>query len=133
MEHAVAAVLGLVFLSGVVDFSECAFDHDELWASYERKHGSHEAYDGLRETAELAQLAARARAAMTWLSRRPEKEIAVVSHCAFLRHLLALGHDRGDLATQPAVVEYADEASGHFMRPYFANAEMRSVVVAFHT
>ena len=91
----ISADLGL---SGVVDFSECDFDHDELWASYERKHGSHEAYDGLRETAELAQLAARARAAMTWLSRRPEKEIAVVSHCAFLRHLLALGHDRGDLA-----------------------------------
>ena len=72
----------------------------------------------MRETKNLGALRARAAEAMAWLGARPEKEIVVVSHCAFLRHLLAFGHERGDLGTQPPVVEYENHDVKMYMKEY---------------
>ena len=119
-------------LPAPVDFDQCAHDHDEIWASYERQHGSYEAYDGLRETADMPALHARAQAAIAWLGARPEREIVVVSHAAFLRHLFAFGHEpKGELGRHARVVEYADSEASNYMRCYFGNAECRSVVAHF--
>ena len=68
-------------------------DVDEVWASFERRLGSQQAFLGLRETADLGGLAARARRALAWIGRRPEREIVVVSHQAFLTHLTHFGHE----------------------------------------
>ena len=101
-----------------VDYSHVIHDEDFLWASYEKEHGLQEDYGGLRETKNLGALRARAAEAMAWLGARPEKEIVVVSHCAFLRHLLAFGHERGDLGTQPPVVEYENHDVKMYMKEY---------------
>ena len=123
---------------GVVDFSECTSDHDEIWAAYERKLGPHETHQGLRETADLHALHARAVAAVAWIGSRPEREIVVVSHAAFLHHLFGFGPagENGDLAALPACFEYAAGSKvrggatdlGMHMRSYFGNCEMKSVV-----
>lgn len=118
-------------LPAPVDFSQCPHDHDEIWAAYEQRHGSQEQYDGLRETADLAALAARARAAMSWLGARPETEIAIVSHAAFLRHFFAFGNEKAELGAQPQVVEFADGQVSKYMRSYFGNAECKTVVARF--
>ena len=112
-----------------IDFSHVEHDHDQIWAHYENIHGPQSEYAGLRETANLDALRARAAEAMTWISQRPEREIVVVSHCAFLRHLFAFGHERGALGTQSPVVEYDTHDCKMFMKEYFVRcAEDRTIL-----
>jgi hypothetical protein len=78
-------------------------------------------------------LVARARQAVTWLGTRPEKELVVVSHSAFLMHLFGFGHPaaRKSLRNQPPCFVYDDQQVGLWMISVFANAEMRTVVARF--
>jgi broad specificity phosphatase PhoE len=118
-----------------VDWSLCTHDHDHIWEQYEVRHGSQEEFQGLRETADLPALVARAQAAVEWLRARPETEIVVVSHAAFLMHLFQFGQPdapRRELRTQPAVFEYESAQQRLWMMSMFSNAEMRSVVARFH-
>ena len=108
-----------------VDFTSLEHDSDEIWDRYVRTLGPVERHGDVRETGDLPALAARARAAISWLWTRPEKDIIVVSHCAFLRHLFGFGHDKGTsgkLLTQPRCVEYADAATSLFMREWVTRA-----------
>eukprot|EP00966_Prymnesium_polylepis_P252231 5831188-Prymnesium_polylepis.3 len=62
-----------------VDFSGCT-EIDPLWSKYERRHGGPDDFTNLRESNDAPALAARARRALTWLARQPEKEVVIVSH-----------------------------------------------------
>ena len=62
---------------------------------------------------------------------RPETEIAIVSHAAFLRHFFAFGNEKAELGAQPQVVEFADGQVSKYMRSYFGNAECKTVVARF--
>ena len=71
-----------------------------------------------------AHVSARAQLFLEWISRRPEDDIVVVTHSAYLRHML----------TEPlnaALVDWRRVSSGsEFAR--FANCEMRSFDVYFN-
>lgn len=114
-----------------VDFTLCANDEDAIWRHYEEIYGTQDEFDGLRETADLQALHKRAQTAVAWLGKRTETEIVVVSHAAFLRHLFGFGHEKGNLGALPQCFEYADAHVAGFMRAYFGNAEMRSVIASF--
>ena len=113
-----------------VDFSHCPHDEDAIWEYYAAQYGSQEVFDGLRETADMAALHARAQKAVEWIGQRPEKEVVVVSHAAFLKHLFSFGHEKQFAAYAPCFA-YEDFHASGMMRTYFGNAEMRSVVLAF--
>ena len=108
----------------------CTHDHDELWASYERKHGSQVAFQAHRESADLGSLANRARSAFAWLGARPEREIVVVSHSAFYWNVLNMGR-----VTRGAVEDVVDYGGDIEMEGWlaarFENCECRTVVVEF--
>ncbi|XP_061370127.1 phosphoglycerate mutase-like protein 1 isoform X2 [Gastrolobium bilobum] len=92
------------FLFPAIDFSLIDGDEDILWKA------------NVRETKE--ELAARGLKFMNWLWTRKEKEIAIVTHRAFLFHTLSgFGNDNRSLGKK--------EISKHF-----ANCELRSVVIA---
>ena len=83
-------------------------------------------------------LHARAAAAIAWIGARSEREIVVVSHASFLKHLFGFGHagEKKDLTAMPKCFEYDSDVTmsadkGPFamwMRGYFDNCEMKSVV-----
>ena len=114
-----------------VDTSGCLQDHDELWAQYERELGTQEQYTGHRESADLSALAMRAREAFAWLGARPEREIVLVTHSAFLWNTLnmaRLGRKQG----VSAIVDYGgDRELEGWLAARFENAEMKSVVCEF--
>lgn len=89
-----------------IDFdSFCPVDEDKLWTEE-------------RESDE--DCTARAMEFVRWLSSRPEKEIAVVTHSSWLRHLFAqFGHQ----------VVKEDKAE---LQRLAGNAELRSIVLCNH-
>ena len=113
-----------------VDTSGCTHEHDELWAAYERQHGSQQAFGGHRESADLPAIAERARAAFAWLGARPEQEIVVVSHSAFYWNVLNMA--RVSRGAVPAIVDFGGdfELEG-WLTARFENTEMRSVLCEF--
>ena len=129
-----------------VDFAACPDDHDELWNHYERLHGSQEAFQAHRESADLPHLAERARSAFAWIGARPEAEIVLVGHQAFMWNVLNMGRSDGPeerLRGLPPVVAYGgaddaehqDAAAGAFetwISSPFANCECRSVWAEFY-
>jgi len=116
----------------VVDISQgCLHEHDELWASYERRHGSQEAFDRHRESADLPALALRAREAFAWLAQRPEREIVVVSHSAFLWNTLNMARVGRAAGVAPVVDYGGDWELEGWLSARFENAEMRSVLCEF--
>jgi len=116
----------------VVDISQgCLHEHDELWASYERRHGSQEAFDRHRESADLPALALRAREAFAWLAERPEREIVVVSHSAFLWNTLNMARVGRAAGVAPVVDYGGDWELEGWLSARFENAEMRSVLCEF--
>jgi predicted GIY-YIG superfamily endonuclease len=87
-----------------------ATDEDDLWASFEQKHGNATQYTGLRESAHMRTIAHRSARLFAWLQARPEREIVVVSHAAFLRSTMSFGAHRKDLAAhgiEPVVSDLA--------------------------
>uniref|UniRef100_A0A7S3JXA2 Phosphoglycerate mutase-like protein n=1 Tax=Aureoumbra lagunensis TaxID=44058 RepID=A0A7S3JXA2_9STRA len=85
-----------------VDFSEIHSDEDILWLT---KEVEPEEYNSTLCSQRAMQF-------LTWLRRRPERRIAVVSHWVFLKHLFALFPEQHDLQEK------------------FGNAEMRTVVLS---
>ena len=81
--------------------SSCLADADEdsLWASYESIYGGAAEYTGLRESKDTSTIAARSALFFEWLAARPEREIAIVSHAAFLRTTMSFGTHRQDFAS----------------------------------
>lgn len=89
-----------------IDFSEVELDEDTLWKP------------DIRETNE--ELIARGKTFLEWLSKRKEREIAVVSHSGFLTHTLSVfGQD----CSAPIQKE---------LRAGFNNCEMRTIILASH-
>lgn len=90
-----------------IDFdSFCPVDEDEVWTQ-ERETDEH--------------CAARGIAFLEWLAKRPERELAVVTHSSFLRHMFdqfGAGHSEED----------AKE-----LKRLAGNAELRSVMLCSHT
>jgi len=86
----------------MVDFSLCSSDEDTMWTE-------------VRESEE--EMAARARKFLSWLEKRKEQTIAVVSHSGFLRVLFTVFH-------------YLTDDKSKLSSP-FANCELRSVRLAF--
>lgn len=86
-----------------IDFSEVERDDDTLWKP------------DIRETS--SDLIERGTRFLEWLSRRKEREIAVVSHSGFLTHLLSIW---GQDCSAPIQKE---------LRHGFNNCEMRSIVL----
>lgn len=111
------------------DFSPCADDADAIWAKYERKHGSATAFTRHRESSDQPALRERARSALGWLCARPEREVVVVSHCAFLLHVFGT-LQRGGEAGEP-LFAFDDMSLEAWMAAPFCNAEMRSVIFEF--
>lgn len=87
-----------------VDFSLVDDDEDQLYSRYPDR----------REP--LEEVLARARDFLVFLSKRPEKEVIIVTHSAYLRHLL-----------QHLLEESSEEPSSEFQN--FKNCEMRTFVV----
>lgn len=129
-----------------VCFRQITHDHDQVWESYEQRLGSSEEFDSHRESAELHVVADRAREFFVWVQQRPEQEIIVCTHSAFLRAFKNWGQSGGvpQLMEQsldqrsPApeeespVVQYCgDEDFETFMRSDYQNCELRSFVGAF--
>jgi hypothetical protein len=135
------------FGNGVVDFTNVPTDHDDMWEAYEKRLGTPETtWDTYRESGELHVAAERGREFMEWLQTRPERNVVVCSHCAFLRCFWNFGVGGEDVPFQPEqilddrevasnvpVVRYCGE-DGSFaesIRVSFENCELRSLVVAF--
>lgn len=115
------------------DFAACGgLDADEIWAKYEASHGSAEAFTGHRELAELPALADRWRRAAAWLAARPEQEVVVVSHCAFLRAIFGMIDGR-EGRPGPLFDFAGDRDLEAWMAAPFCNCEMRSVLLQLHT
>jgi broad specificity phosphatase PhoE len=128
-----------------VNFDEILHDHDELWEQYERRLGSN--YIQQRESGELHRVADRAREFFTWVRARPEQELIVCTHSAFLRALVSWGQPGGVLWIMPQVhdsrhpkpeqeipiLQYRgdDEDFEAYMRRDYDNCELRSFMVAF--
>jgi broad specificity phosphatase PhoE len=132
-------------------FREIEHDHDELWDSYERRVGPPEEYDSHRESAELHSVADRAKTFFAWARKRPEQEIVLCTHSAFLRCFLNWGQPGGVPMQMPQVLDkrnvinnnaedhkevpvfeyYGDSAFEEYMRGDYANCELRSFVAAF--
>jgi len=88
------------------DFSEMAFDEDVLHS------------DNARET--TVDVQERALRLLGWLSRRPERCVAVVTHAEFLRHLFGQFGDT------------LDENDRSCLQRTGVNCELRSVVLCSH-
>ncbi|MCO5576452.1 hypothetical protein L7F22_030262 [Adiantum nelumboides] len=86
-----------------IDFSEVEVDDDTLWKP------------DVRETS--SELINRGTHFLEWLSRRKEREIAVVSHSGFLSHLLSIWGQNCSASIQSK------------LRAGFNNCEMRSIVL----
>ena len=98
------------------------------------------AFTAHRESADLPRLAERARAAFTWIGRRPETEIICVGHQAFFWNVLNMGRAGGpneQLRDLPPVVTYGgadvrnDWAFERWVSSSFANCECRSMWAEF--
>ena len=127
-----STISGEIAQEGVaIDLSGCTDDHDEIWATSERKHGSASAFQGHRESVDPHRIAARARGAFEWLAARPEREIVIVTHSAFLWHVLNMERVN-HAAGVPAVVDYGGDLElDGWLSPRFENAECRSVICEF--
>lgn len=99
-----------------VDFSQIQDDNDPIWHRYENVFGTHEQHTKHRESGDDVSLDKRARAAWKYVSSRPERKIAIVSHSAFFMHMF----------TRLNVVEYEDSAMEDMMLEGFEQCEMRS-------
>lgn len=86
-----------------VDFSLIADDEDQLYSRYPK------------EREPLTGVLDRARDFLSFLIQRPEKEIIVVSHSAYLRHLLQ------------HLMEIKGESESEYQN--FKNCEMRTFVI----
>lgn len=128
-----SAIVSQMAEAGVaVDTSAgCEHEHDELWAAYERKHGTQAAFKAHRESADMPGLAARARSAFAWLAARPEREIIIVSHSAFYWNVLNMAR-LGRRAGVAPIADYGDDFELEaWLSTRFENCEMRSVVCEF--
>jgi broad specificity phosphatase PhoE len=128
-----------------VDFSHIPTDHDDTWEAYEKRLGTSEKWDTYRESGELHEVAERGRQFMEWLQTRPERNVVVCSHCAFLRCFWNFGvngeevpfqppqinDDREDATNVPVVRYCGDDTFAESIRLDFVNCELRSLVVAF--
>eukprot|EP00238_Polyblepharides_amylifera_P012819 CAMPEP_0196593754 /NCGR_PEP_ID=MMETSP1081-20130531/76429_1 /TAXON_ID=36882 /ORGANISM="Pyramimonas amylifera, Strain CCMP720" /LENGTH=255 /DNA_ID=CAMNT_0041917823 /DNA_START=338 /DNA_END=1102 /DNA_ORIENTATION=- len=75
-----------------VDFSYCVEDSDMVWHHYQKTFGSQEEHAKHRESDDPVHIAARARDFFKWISGRPEKEVLVSTHSAFMHHLFNHAH-----------------------------------------
>ena len=127
-----SAIVGELDSMGMqLDVSACEHEHDELWASYERKHGSQQAFMAHRESADLPALAMRARRAFGWLAARPEQEIVVVTHSAFLWNVLNMERVGKRSGVEPICDYGGDFELEGWLSAKFENCEMRTVVAEF--
>jgi len=86
-----------------IDFSQIESEEDNLWRP------------DVRESEE--EILARGLEFMKWLWKRPEKEVAVVSHGIVLQHMLYVFANDCDLSIR------------HELCKRFANCEIRTVVI----
>jgi broad specificity phosphatase PhoE len=128
-----------------VDFTHIPTDHDDVWEVYEKRLGTPEKWDTYRESGELHVVAERGRQFLEWLQTRPEQNVVVCSHCAFLRCFWNFGvngeevpfqpqqinDDREDTTNVPVVRYCGDDTFAESIRVSFTNCELRSLVVAF--
>lgn len=104
-----------------VDFEHIKHEADPIWAHYQAIHGSQDDFDKLRELADLNSLKVRCRAALDFIVKREEKEIAIVSHSALFYHLFNSFDD--------SLVKFEDEDVESLMKDRFENCEVRSIAV----
>lgn len=99
-----------------------------------------ESFKEHRESADKPALATRARAALGFLAGREERELALVTHKAFLTHVLNYGQPTdlqgrelaGRLEAATPLVDYGGDAElAASMRRPFENAELRTVIMRF--
>jgi broad specificity phosphatase PhoE len=135
------------FGKGVVDFTHVPTDHDDVWEAYEKRLGTpEEKWERIRESGELHVAAERGREFMEWLQTRPERNVVVCSHRAFLGCFLNFGVGGKDVPFAPPqildfregetnvpVVRYCGEETSfaQSIQAGFDNCELRSLVVAF--
>lgn len=107
-----------------VDFRRVR-EEDPLWAKYEALFGPHDGdHTSHRESDDDRGLEARARRAWRFLADRPETNLVVVSHQAFMRHVF--NPDFSEVSRR--VVRYGDDEARAHMATAFENCEMRTVV-----
>ena len=104
-----------------VDFEQLKYETDPIWCYYQAIHGSQDDFDKLRELADLNSLKVRCRAALDFIVKRKETEIAVVSHSALFYHLFNSFDD--------SLVKFEDDAVESLMKDRFENCEVRSIAV----
>jgi broad specificity phosphatase PhoE len=134
-----------------VDYSLVTNPQDAIWEAYQARLGSADDYTSHRESAEIYRVAQRARDFFAWLVGRPETNVLVCSHAAFLRCLWNYGHapeipkqvkqnldpPTADTLLTPVIefVQYEDGASlsdfAQNLQQDFENCEIRSVVIGF--
>ena len=96
------------YTNETIDFTSYAYktEEDELWS--EERELDHD-------------VTQRCIAMMQWLGSRPERDIAIVTHSSWLKHLFrAFGH------------EHVDEKDKEKLHRLSGNAEIRSITLALH-
>jgi broad specificity phosphatase PhoE len=101
-------------------------------------------WDEICESAELHTVADRGRSFWEYLSKRPEQEVIVCTHSAFLRCTLSWGQvggvewmppqtldERPDKLEAPLLKYNGEKEFEHFVRADYANCELRSFCVVF--
>jgi broad specificity phosphatase PhoE len=126
-----------------IDFSHVDDHHDAIWEYYDDLLGKDHHRE--RESAQLYKVAERARTFLQWLEKRPEEEIVLCSHEAFLRCILNWGQeggvpfmpkqhldDRGENAEDVALFRYCGDVEfEEYMRSVYNNCELRSFLMTF--
>jgi hypothetical protein len=97
----------------IVDFSFIETDHDDLWATFQKRLGSADAYTSHRESAKLYRVAERGLHFPHWLSQRPESIVILCSHAAFLRCIWNYGQNSGIPRPMPQVLDERLEKSAN--------------------
>ena len=108
------------------EFPKLNFEHiqhetDPIWDYYKAIYGTQDDFGQLRELADLDSLKVRCRAALDFIIKREEKEIAIVSHSALFYHLFNSFDD--------SLVKFEDDAVESLMKDRFENCEVRSIAI----
>eukprot|EP00956_Cyclotella_meneghiniana_P028350 scaffold65511_cov83-Cyclotella_meneghiniana.AAC.5 len=109
-----------------VDYQHVIHNHDPIWEYYQEIFGSYEEHTALRESNDASRLCSRVQSAWKVVLERPEREMALVGHSAFFKHMFTPLFDE-----LHGLVRYEDEMVQKLMSKRFDNCELRTVLVDY--
>jgi broad specificity phosphatase PhoE len=104
-----------------VDFSLVLDDEDPIWKSYRERVSDD--WNAPMESAELFKVAERGWEGLRCIAQRPEPEIIICSHSAFLRCIFNFGQEGGIPQLPPQNLDGREDKNDHKLFEYNANCE----------